>query len=188
MKLISDDYLDVNIILHADMGTTRTFIKNDTKEKSRYGAYGTGGHRWHKTVQEIGRQFDCANVLDYGCGKGTLSLFLVKVTNYDPAVEEFSTPPTDKRDLVVCTDVLEHVEPEYLDNVLDHIYSLTGNVAFFVISTRPSKRVLFDGRNAHLIVEDEEWWKDKLKKHFRITPYRVENPLPGEMSLIGIPR
>lgn len=191
MKLISDDYLDVNMVLHADKSLTHTFWrKGDPESKMRVGSYGSGGLRWAEEMPELARRFECKNLLDYGCGKGTLSMAFEKgvVQNYDPAVEEFSEVPTEKRDLVVCTDVLEHVEPEYLDNVLKHIASLTGNVAFFIIATRKANRTLFDGRNAHLIIEDEKWWKAKLKEHFRVASYRVENLIPGEMCLIGIPK
>ena len=67
-------------------------------------------------------------------------------------------------DMVVCTDVLEHVEPAKLDAVLDHIWRLTGRVAYFVIDTRPANAILPDGRNAHLSLHDHWWWIDKLKK------------------------
>jgi 2-polyprenyl-3-methyl-5-hydroxy-6-metoxy-1,4-benzoquinol methylase len=65
-------------------------------------------------------------------------------------------------DVVVCTDVLEHIEPEKLDAVLDHILRLTGYFAHLVISTRPANAVLPDGRNAHLIVETPDWWLEKI--------------------------
>jgi hypothetical protein len=65
-------------------------------------------------------------------------------------------------DILVCTDVLEHIEPTLLDNVLDHIERLTREVALLVISCRPANAVLPDGRNAHLIIETPDWWLEKL--------------------------
>jgi hypothetical protein len=64
--------------------------------------------------------------------------------------------------MVACIDVLEHIEPECLDNVLDHIASLTEAVAFLSIHTGPALKKLPDGRNAHLIQEPAEWWLPKL--------------------------
>jgi hypothetical protein len=39
---------------------------------------------------------------------------------------------------------------------------------YFVISTIEAKSILSDGRNAHLIVEDKEWWKATLGVHFSL--------------------
>ena len=34
-------------------------------------------------------------------------------------------------DMTVCVDVLEHIEPEKLDAVLDHIYQKTNKIILF---------------------------------------------------------
>jgi len=52
---------------------------------------------------------------------------------------------------------LEHVEPDRLGNVLDHIRRLSGKGCYIVIATRPAAAILPDGRNAHLIVKDADW-------------------------------
>ena len=67
-------------------------------------------------------------------------------------------------EMVVCTDVLEHVEPDKLDAVMDHIFRLTGKLAYFVISTRFANAVLPDGRNAHLSIHDADWWITGLRE------------------------
>jgi hypothetical protein len=81
-------------------------------------------------------------------------------------------------DLVVCTDVLEHVEPELLDTVLRHLRSLARKAVFVVIATRPSNKTLSDGRNAHLIVETAEWWIAHLiEAGFTVMPDPPVSPL-----------
>ena len=71
-----------------------------------------------------------------------------------------------------CSDVLEHVEPEYLDNVLETIRSLTEKVAYFVIATSlDGTKTLPDGRDPHLIVEDGEWWVDRIYEHLPVYRY-----------------
>jgi hypothetical protein len=44
-----------------------------------------------------------------------------------------------------------------------------------VISLIPAKRALPDGRNAHLILETHQWWKDKLENYFTITEEEVND-------------
>ena len=67
--------------------------------------------------------------------------------------------------MLISTDVLEHIEPVFLDNVLKDIHETFSKIAFLIIATSPAKKFLPDGRNAHLIVETPGWWKDKLEKN-----------------------
>lgn len=111
-------------------------------------------------------------VLDYGCGKAQCykeyrlhSLWQVDdIKLYDPGVDLYSTPPNKKYDLTICTDVMEHVPEESVDQVLEHIASCTTKMAFFSISTRPAKKILPDGRNAHLTIKSPDWWIAKLNQ------------------------
>jgi hypothetical protein len=106
------------------------------------------------------------SILDYGAGRCTLAVALgpaYDVTNYDPALPELNVPP-EPHDVVVCTDVLEHVEPECLDDVLKDLLRLTREHLFVSIAMKPSSAILADGRNAHLIIENKEWWKAKLEE------------------------
>jgi hypothetical protein len=86
------------------------------------------------------------------------------VRNYDPGIPADSALPAPA-DLVVCTDVLEHIEPEHLDAVLAHIFRLAQRAVFLQIALFPAKKTLPDGRNAHLIVQPANWWLDKIGKH-----------------------
>ena len=156
--MISDEYRRQNELLHARSST-----------------YGSGsGQKFKQFIREVMKNSGSATVLDYGCGKGTLKQVLGDcVTNYDPAVAEWSAKP-EPADLVVCTDVLEHVEPEYLDDVIADLRRLTKKVAFIVIACRKANRHLDDGRNAHLIVEPPEWWLKKVSGTFDIFSKHVE--------------
>jgi hypothetical protein len=69
-------------------------------------------------------------------------------------------------DVVVCADVMEHIEPECLDDVILHIRALAKQYAIFVIATQPSKKIMDDGRTAHLIVEGSGFWFAKLSSLF----------------------
>jgi hypothetical protein len=72
---------------------------------------------------------------------------------------------------------LEHVEPDKLLYVLDDLRRVTRKVGYFVIHTGPSSKNLADGRNAHLIQKDAQWWKAKLKKFFTVAQLFATKPL-----------
>jgi hypothetical protein len=126
-------------------------------------------------IPEIGTLIKNSNIQsvnDYGCGKARAwkeynlkQLWkLVDVGLYDPGVDEYSIPIIVARDLVICIDVLEHIEPDYIDDVLDEINRLSTKAVFLNVCTRPASKILPDGRNAHLIVQPQEWWREKLKR------------------------
>lgn len=70
--------------------------------------------------------------------------------------------------MVACIDVLEHIEPDCLDNVLDHLCALTEGILFCSIDTGPAVKVLSDGRNAHLTQQPIEWWLPKIWERWDI--------------------
>lgn len=121
--------------------------------------WGADGGKHTEIVKELIQEFKPATILDYGCGENQLaeSLKPIRVSGYDPGIPERAKMPKPC-DLVVCTDVLEHVEPDKLDAVLDHLYRITGRVGYFVISTKEANAVLPDGRNAHLSLHHPEMW------------------------------
>lgn len=130
--------------------------------------YGISSGRRANDILCVKEQQHCETILDYGCGKGRLREKIGDcVREYDPAIPGKDADP-EPADLVVCTDVLEHIEPESLDDVLKHIHSRTGKYLYFVVSLRPAQKTLADGRNAHLIVESANWWLEKIGEYFFI--------------------
>ena len=151
MPLISDEYKELNRKLHEDN-------KN----------YGTKGMKYLDNVMEIIKEYDTKDLLDYGCGKSTLGNNLpFPIHHYDPAIEKYKQRPSPA-DIVVCTDVLEHIEPEYLDEVLDDLKTLVKKVGFFAIHLQAAYKTLSDGRNAHLSLFSREEWESKIKERFTI--------------------
>ena len=124
-------------------------------------------------VSRLIQQFEVKHVLDYGCGS-RLSLYRslkaphkLQYQAYDPGVAKFSSDPVPA-EMVCCIDVLEHIEPEYVDNVLDHLKSLTEAILFCTICTVPAMKTLPDGRNAHLTIQPIKWWMNKLFDRFDV--------------------
>lgn len=131
--------------------------------------YGTASKKYAPLVAQIINRTKVVHVLDYGCGRH-MNLFKslqgkvehgIKYQGYDAGWPDFADPPVPA-DLVCCIDVLEHIEPELLDNVLDHLASLTEAYVFLTVHMGPAGKLLPDGRNAHLIQEPMEWWLPKL--------------------------
>ena len=86
----------------------------------------TGGVYSGDTVVEFLKACpDIRTILDYGCGEGSLKKWVEDAgitdkqwTLYDPGIVEFQDRPKGKFDLVITTDVLEHVEEGFLDCVI----------------------------------------------------------------------
>lgn len=159
MSTISAEYRELNKRLHVDNL-----------------AYGVGGGKHARTVMELKKKLETKSVLDYGCGKGFLAKSLpFPIWEYDPAIEGKDESPRPA-DLVVCTDVLEHIEPELLDFVLDDLRRVTRKIGFFVIHTGASMKTLADGRNTHLIQQPREWWERALARYFRVAQIQQAGP------------
>ena len=54
------------------------------------------------------------------------------------------------------------------ENVLDEIFQITLKFCYFSIATIPAKKILTDGRNAHIIQQPSRWWLLKLCRLFNI--------------------
>jgi hypothetical protein len=148
------------------MGVGRTLSKSYRKLNTRLHEkaphYGRSGYLHAEAVAALMVQFDTNDVLDYGAGKCTLQAALqLPICNYDPCIPELSAPPAPA-DIVACIEVLEHIEPDYLEAVLADLRRLTRQALYATIATVPSTKRLADGRNAHLIVEERQWWRGRL--------------------------
>ncbi len=149
--LITDEYLQLNAELH---------VSNPN--------YGTSSARWAPQVRQLAERLGTRDILDYGCGKGLLKQALdYPILEYDPAIPGKDKSP-NPADIVICTDVLEHIEPACLEYVLDDLQRLTRKVAFLNIATGPAKKILADGRNAHLIQEQLPFWLPRLWQRFTL--------------------
>lgn len=143
------------------------------------GSYGHASVHYAPLVSQIVNTLGVTHLLDYGCGKCRLFENLkadhaLKLQAYDPAIPKFSTAPIPA-EMVACVDVLEHIEPELLDDVLDDLVRVTEVVGFFSIGMGPAKRVLCDGRNAHLIQQPMEWWLPKIWARFDLHTVQIVN-------------
>lgn len=150
-ELISKEYRELNAQLHRENAF-----------------YGTRGAKHADTVKKLIETTKPVSILDYGCGKGTLAKSLdLPIWEYDPCIPGKDTPPRPA-DLVLCTDVLEHIEPDNLNAVLEDLRRCVKQVGYFVIDTGPALKSYADGRNCHLIQKDAAWWGKQLAKFFTV--------------------
>lgn len=120
-------------------------------------------------VRWLDKRTDIQSILDFGCGIGTLGTYvsskLRRVVNwheYDPSVPGKDIAPTRQFDAIITTDVMEHIEPESLDETLAWIRDHANFYQFHHIDCNDNKELLLDGRSVHLIVENMGWWQREL--------------------------
>lgn len=115
-------------------------------------------------------------ILDYGSGKGYQ--YLERRVHelwggllphcYDPGVIQIGKKPDGVFGGVICSDVMEHIDPADVAPVLDDIFASVvpegPAFAYFHISTRPAGKTFDDGENVHLTVRPEQWWNAQLNR------------------------
>lgn len=70
-------------------------------------------------------------------------------------------------DFAFCCDVLEHIIPEKVDDVMVSMADRTKKSAYLRIATRPDKMgPLLLGKPLHLTVKGGEWWRAKARRYF----------------------
>lgn len=117
-------------------------------------------------------------VIDFGCGtgRGALKLkehgcdmLLLDFTENSRDLEAMGMPfkrvdltqsfDVPEADYGYCTDVMEHIEPEKVAQVILNIMSKVDK-CFFQISTVPDVMGELIGQDLHLTVRPLEWWED----------------------------
>jgi SAM-dependent methyltransferase len=115
-------------------------------------------------------KYNITSILDFGCGKGLMVENLkkrypnIRIYGYDPAQEQYDKLP-DSVDMIMSSDVLEHIEPELLEQTLIDLKQRCTKVMYHLIACHPAKKTLSDGRNAHLIIKEPNWWRSVLEKN-----------------------
>lgn len=140
------------------------------KEHHASSAYGTGGHKKAQRVLAGLSGCNIRSILDWGAGSRTMEKAILqfrpdlKVTSYDPAIPGIDVLPEGPFDATISTDVLEHIPYEEIDSALEQIVGLTKKRGYHYIASGPANLWLPDGRNAHIIQEGSNWWRNKFHK------------------------
>lgn len=132
------------------------------------------GYQRYSLVEAFLTQYQPSSLLDFGCGQGGLIRAIqehhptIQCDGYDPGNDRFCNLSDGSYDAVISTDAIEHIEPDHLHQTLKVIDSKMQRCGFFRIACYPAKKTLPDGRNAHLIVQPPEWWRQTLLETMNI--------------------
>ncbi len=159
--------------------------------------YGASSAKFIDEIAVFIEWLNPSRVLDYGCGKGALISALsarypgIEFLGFDPAVPGRETLPQGRFDLVINTDVLEHIPEASLPTVIETISKLTDH-AYFNLHHALAKTVLPNGQNAHCTVKPPEWYHTLMRRYFAsVTPLKgrraylsvvITFPIPAAVS------
>ncbi|MGJ3244360.1 MAG: hypothetical protein ACFE0O_15570 [Opitutales bacterium] len=127
--------------------------------------YGKSGEGFSLIIEALASEIKPKSILDFGAGKSQLIKkikFPCKKARYDPAIPDIAELPEMYFDLVINTDVMEHIPSNNIENVLRSIKE-KGKNAFFNIATRSANAILPNGENAHCSVLTSEEWLELIK-------------------------
>lgn len=155
--------------LYAKDTITPLYAEQMKKEHNGSNWGSTGARYSGSAVEEVihARPY-IQTALDYGCGKGTLAQAFghLKWSEYDPGIPGKDSKPSGTFDLVTCTDVLEHIEEDYVRNVLAELAQYTDKVMFLDIACFPTGKTFgegpYVGQDLHITVKSPEWWEDTV--------------------------
>lgn len=156
-------------------------VLKETHRKKNHRWGNSAGRVYYEHIMLFVDKYKAKEILDYGAGWGSFSNRLkeegrtdIVVYEYEPAREDACARP-DPCDFVICCDVLEHVEPDLLENVLEELQQVLTTRGYINVSTVKAFATLADGRNAHLIVETPRYWYNKISEYFKIKKHKVNN-------------
>jgi hypothetical protein len=124
-------------------------------------------------VYDFVAKYQPCSLVDWGCASGKLLNRVAEdfpgiqeSAGYDPGNPDYDIVPSGAYDCLVSCDVIEHIEPDQLDASFKLMQSKFRRSAFLIAACYPAKKILDDGRNAHLIVENCAWWLDRIQRQF----------------------
>ena len=151
------------------MANTSSDLIEQYKTIHAQSQYGRSAKTHRAAIQACIVELKPRSIVEYGCGRSRLCDDLeyndASFERFDPAIPGIDVLSATEADLVINTDVLEHIPRAEVDELLGKIATL-GNKVFFNICTRLASEVLPNGENAHCTVLPAEEWLEILLQHF----------------------
>ena len=158
-----------------------------------YGDHSPGEHYLPMFLQCLGRSPSGVTVLDAGTGSGKGAVALARagfnvrlcdVTDAGLVPEAAVLPFTDaclwhdlsgvtrgfghpgrtKAEYTYCTDVLEHIPPQFTMLAVDQMLRVSSKALFLTVSLVPDSFGVWVGKSLHQSVFPFVWWRDALRE------------------------
>lgn len=161
--------------------------------ESKYRRVAPGEQYWKLAVDALGMK-PGDSVIDFGCGSGmgaqrfqdagyavTGVDFASNCLNDDVSIKFVESclwrlPADLKAEFGYCTDVMEHIPIERVDDVLAGI-SKAANKTFFAICTSDDNMGVLIGRKLHMSILSADCWRKALGNHWsKVTLLVEEHP------------
>lgn len=169
---------------------TNTFSDN-TYSNHDHVQYSLGIH----AISEHFKNDSTFKLIDIGSGRGQLlnnirssypnaritSVDLQKFHNNPSSYDEFISCNlslktdrdniVDKYDILTCTDVFEHLDLSFIEDVVAKCAELAP-YSFLAIANHSD---IWNGVELHTIQKDTEWWSSLLSKYYKINSYESKS-------------
>ena len=150
------------------------FHKHFTKPTSGVG-------KEYPLLLELIPQGPCS-ILDYGCGKGGTMRWLQQhrkdayIEGFDPFIDEYNRDEHLLRqwDYTFSGDVLEHIPQDELEGISYRLSKITRCSSIHFIDLDPARKHFPTGENAHLTIQEADWWLKLLSQHWTIHDHYVQ--------------
>lgn len=162
-----------------------------------YREMAAGGGNFHglsvmqhsKQIAKIVKDHKIRSVLDYGSGRGDAyhsphkiyrawGLKRQDIRLYDPSFPQHDKKPGRQFDLVLCSDVLEHIPEEDTFAFVHDLFDHAKVHVWASVCCRPAKKTFpTTGENLHVTVKPFQWWHDTFAEYSGDMPFTlVETP------------
>lgn len=145
------------------------------------------------------------SVCDLGCGGATLATFFDKYTGLDvsdvvidrnqvtkpdarfyvASLDDLRVVKGDKFDLAICCDVMEHIPPQAVEQVMAEIATLNADRIAFGISCVDSIYRDSNGDSLHLSINPPQVWIQIISRHLRVSRHIYND---GFLMLEAVPK
>lgn len=129
-------------------------------------------------------EIETRSVIEYTYSEGGFASFAAKEANLQVCIlkededemQQCDFDSSNKADLIICTDIMEHTAPANFDHIVKKALSL-GEQAIFIV---PAKLV---DNNELTTTYNVDWWLDLIKQH---TDFAKAIPWPAKSHYVII--
>jgi 2-polyprenyl-3-methyl-5-hydroxy-6-metoxy-1,4-benzoquinol methylase len=135
-------------------------------------------------------------ILDYGCGKGGTMAWIRSlyptccVMGWDTGTDRYQQKPAHTFDAIYSIDVWEHIELQDIPQQIQALRELSRkkktwrSIWCHIIDLTPAKKLLPDGRNAHVTLQTAREWQETFEANgcqtVQLSQFATPDPNFGE--------